>query len=61
MSGGAKILAGLKEAVEGNIARVTIEGVVWTRSDLMDVEKTKSWKEGYKEGFEAGYHVGCKP
>ena len=32
---GEKILEGLRDAVKGNIARVTIDGVVWTRSDLL--------------------------
>lgn len=33
MSAGSKIIEGLKEAVRGDFARVTIEGQTWVRAD----------------------------
>lgn len=30
---GAKIIAGLKEAIAGDLARVTIDGQTWVRAD----------------------------
>jgi hypothetical protein len=35
---GEKIIAGLKNAVAGNFARVTIEGQTWVRADCMTAE-----------------------
>ncbi|MGB5905764.1 MAG: hypothetical protein WBH00_23235 [Xanthobacteraceae bacterium] len=35
MSGGAKIMKGLRDALRGNFASVTIEGQTWVRKDCL--------------------------
>lgn len=35
----AKIIEPLKEAIDGNLARITIDGQVWTRTDLANEQK----------------------
>lgn len=41
MSGGAKILEGLKEAIAGNFDRVQIDGQVWVRRDS-EIERLRA-------------------
>lgn len=42
MSGGQKIIDGLREAVAGNLAVVTIDGVMWVRKDVSRVGELES-------------------
>lgn len=44
---GARILQGLKDAVEGNIAAVTIDGVRWVREDLVKSMLERKGKKLY--------------
>jgi len=37
---GAKIIAGLKDAIAGNLSRVTIEGQTWVREDGVSDEQS---------------------
>jgi hypothetical protein len=37
---GAKIIEGLKEAIAGNLARVTIDGQVWAKVPVSDFDES---------------------
>lgn len=40
--GGQKIIDGLKDAIAGNMARVTIDGQIWERTDM--AKRPVAWR-----------------
>lgn len=48
---GQKILDGLKDAVAGNFARVTIEGQVWVRQERAPVDVNSKEAELWSENM----------
>lgn len=44
-----KIVEGLKEAVAGNVARITVDGQTWVRSDLLITNRLKEQRKAQME------------